>query len=199
MKCFTRVLMVCLIVSAVGCRKTQDTELVRSQPSPERGEKEESRRTASLAEPAGAITIADLLQALEMEIWKEKVNEPGKPLLKHVALCVKPAGSEAHEVMSIDIANPSQPGTLLVFLQEGRWGEFGLRAGIVYHGDDGRTHTTSGVVDDPFKEVAGLQTSRGVSIASPGIAALRCNGSFIGRREDIETTPEAAAIYVKNE
>jgi hypothetical protein len=198
MKCLTCVLMVGLVVSAARCQTTQDAELVRSEPIEKPAETEASRPAASAVEPAGAITIADVLEALDMEIWKEKVNQPGGPPIKHVALCVKPARSEAREVMSIDIKDPAQPGTLLVFLQEGRWGEFRFRTGIVYHGEGGFGHSTLGVVDDPFKD-PGVRTGGGGSIAHPGVVVLRCNGSFMGTREAIETTAEAAAIYVKSE
>jgi hypothetical protein len=173
--------------------------LANSAPVAERRDKEPVQPAISTGDPTGAITIADVLKALEMEIWKEKVNQPGEPPVRHVALCVKPAGSDAREVMSVDIDNPAQPGTLLVFLQDGRFGEYRYRAGIVYQGADGFGHSTLNVLEDPFKGPHAVRTGDGGrSIARRGIAVLRCSATFAGRSEDIETTAEAAAIYMKN-
>ncbi|HUG66295.1 MAG TPA: hypothetical protein VMM76_01010 [Pirellulaceae bacterium] len=175
--------------------RTEDLDQQNSLPTT-------TTNTAQLKAPAGevhdGITVADLMQTLGMRIFKTRINEPGLPTVKRVALCVKSPESQPITVVSIEIEDAATPGTLLVFLQEGRWEGYRYIGGIVYKGDNGRTSETSGLIrENPFEKVVGTRSGVGIT-NRPGLAIIECSGTFRGN-DELETTPDAAGIYVKVE
>ena len=193
---YSLVIVIGLSVVAFGCQKTHDTQQVPLQRIQPGEDTQGAQPVGPTRESNRVVTTADVLEALGMDVWKDIVNPPDRPLVRHVALCVKSPGSKPRTVMEIDIADPELPGTLLVFLQE----EFGgrYRAGIVYHGKDGLTSRTNGPLDDPFKGLVGVQTETGASIVSQGIIILK-SSNFRGLRDDVEADEKAVVIYLRNE
>jgi len=187
-----------LISGVIGCDATQNAPPdARPNPSVDAAT-ESGSQTSSTGGTREEITVADLMQSLGMKIFKARINEPGLQSVKRVALCLKSPGSEPSTHSSVEIDDPATPGTLLVFLQEGRDPKYPYFAGIIYQGDNGRTRETSGPIqDDPFKAVVGRQSGVGL-INRPGIAIIEYSGSFRGT-ESVESTSDVAAIYVKVE
>jgi len=144
---------------------------------------------------ASTFEIADLLDALQMNMWKARVNEDGKEPIRKVSLCIKPKGSDPKTVLTLDLADKRHgPGTLLVFLQA--LGNRRNKVGIVYHGDNGRSGSTSNLVDDPFADFHGLTSEGSVGIGRPGIIVLK--SSALPGGSDI-TQQDSVAIYLNNE
>lgn len=198
-----RVIIFCCAIAApvgrVGCDRPQN---VKSATPQQNSLPKTTTNTAQLKAPAGevhdGITVADLMQTLGMRIFKTRINEPGLPTLKRVALCVKSPERQPITVVSIEIEDAATPGTLLVFLQEGRWEGYRYIGGIVYKGDNGRTSETSGPIrENPFEKVGGRRSGTGIT-NRPGLAIIECSGTF-GGNDELETTPDAAGIYVKVE
>jgi hypothetical protein len=141
------------------------------------------------------VDVKDLMDLLRMTVWKDTVNEGARPPVKKVALCVRAKGTAPKVVLGFDLPAEDATGTLLVSLQE--WPERRFKATLVYRGAHGRSKATWGFVDDPITE-GGSMTEPGAYIGRVGIIGLRRTGFPISNSE-IETHPEEAAIYLKNE
>lgn len=148
------------------------------------------------AKGGDAIGVEDLLDALQMEIWKADINNREQTRMKRVALCVKAAGKDHATAMEIEIADPDVAAELIVYLQHVPGGRY--RAGLVCRSTDGRERSTTGLLDDPFKDVMGVTTESGARIARTGIIILM-SSNLPAEREELETDESAVAIYLRVE
>lgn len=107
-----------------------------------------------------------------------------------MSLSTKQQESDPKTVLTLDIPDAG-PGTLLVYLQE--LPNRRDKVGVVYHGDDGRSGSTSNVVDDPFTEVGGVRRATSpASIGRRGVIVLRSSAdSGISKSETV-------AIFLSN-
>jgi hypothetical protein len=137
-----------------------------------------------------SIDIVDLLEALNMQMWKARVNDAADQRIKIVTLSIKQQQSDPKTVLTLDIPDGG-PGTLLVYLQDLR--NQRCKVGIVYHGDNSRSGSTSNIVDDPFTEVVGIWKHPSAAIGRRGVTVLRSNSNF-----DI-SNPETVAIFLNHQ
>ena len=159
---------------------------VASASEPQRGNK--TPQAANKNDPR--IGVADLLEALDMKMWKARVNDDAEQRITKVTLSLKKQGSESNALLTHDIPEAG-PGTLLVYLQDLPTQRDKL--GIIYHGDTGRSGSTSNVVDDPFTEVVGMKGSPGAAIGRRGVTVLRSSAD-----SDV-SKPQTVAYFLKGE
>ena len=154
---------------------------------------------ATADQPDKLVTVGDLMQSLDLRIFKTRINEPGLKSVRRIGLCAKLQNAEPTEIVSVEIADATTPGTLLIFLEASDHHGYSYRAGINYADDNGRTHKVSGVLKEAmFRNVTGVKSGTGI-INQPGTAIIECNGTFHGDEAEIATTPDAAAIFVRLE
>ena len=149
------------------------------------------KRLEAMAEQPDVETT-DLLEALQMEMWRARVNEDANERISAVSLLVKTKGNEPTNVATIDLDDG--PGTLLVFIQDAQDQRY--RVGVIYRGDDGSSGSNWGFADDPFAEVVGLSTASGAGVGRPGTIALISSGDPGG--DDI-TQNDSAGFFLKND
>lgn len=180
---------VCVLLYGCGCQRQPDAPTsVREEHSTDKGPVQPPEKKV-----AASIDITDLLDALQMNIWKARVHEDGSERIRRVALHVKPKGSNPTELLAVDLPD-QQPGTLLVWLQTAENSRY--KVGIAYRGDNGRSGSTWKLMDDPFADVVGVKTESSAGIGRPGIIVLKSSGTRGG--SDI-TQQDSVAIYLKNE
>lgn len=199
MKRILPVFPIALMLGIVGCERKQNAP-PNAAPSATKTTNVDATTVEGVVAPhTESITVSDLMQSLDMRIFKTRINGPGMQAVGRVVLFVKLPQSEASEVVSIEIDDSATPGTLRVFLQKSPWSEYAYRAGISYEGDNGHSRQASNVIkDDPFRNVVGTRTGSGIT-NHPGTAIIECSGTFGGSNADVATTPDAAAIFVRLE
>ncbi|QDU40645.1 hypothetical protein Mal4_50030 [Maioricimonas rarisocia] len=137
------------------------------------------------------IELGDLLEALDMQMWKARVNDDPGAVIRSMKLELKQRDAGPKELMSIEVPD-GEPGTLLVYLQEqlGRK----IKIGMVFTGDEGTGNRSSNVIDNPFTDVV-VSGNTGANIGRPGTIVLR---STAGPGGDDVSRPESVAIYLEN-
>jgi len=173
-----------LIACIAGYRHTPGDDASASEP--QRGNN--APQAANKNDPR--IGVADLLEALDMKMWKARVNDDAEQRITKVTLSLKKQGSESKAVLTLDIPEAG-PGTLLVYLQD--LPNQRDKLGIIYHGDTGRSGSTWNVVDDPFTEVVGMKGSPEAAIGRRGVTVLRSSAD-----SDI-SKPQTVAYFLKGE
>ncbi len=185
--CFVLLLLMPYVSGCQPQRETEGVTLGNLQTGPAVLQERDKNRRSSLE-------ITDVLDALQLNIWKDRVNDDGSERIRKVSLCIKPKEMDPKTVLALDLPD-EEPGTLLVFLQD--VGDRRVKLGIVYHGDNGRGGSRWNVADDPFADVAGVAATTSVGgIARVGNIVLKSSGTpggaDIARRDSV-------AIFVKNE
>lgn len=162
------------------------------RPTPDVAAREPQRSNAqqSVKKRDPNIELSDLLEALEMKMWKARVNDDADQRITKVTLSVKERGSDPIDALTLDIPEAG-PGTLLVYLQD--LPNRRDKLGIIYHGDSGRSGSTSDLVDDPFAEVVGMKQPSTAAIGRLGVTVLRTSAD-----SDI-SKPNTVAYFLKGQ
>ena len=193
------ILPITLMFGIVGCGKTQNAIPNAQQNLPASKSTDAGSQRVAVVKSGEAVTVSDLMQSLDMRIFKTRINEPGIRTVSRVTLFVKLPESEPSEVVSIAIDDTATPGTLRVFLQELPWHEYAYRASINYEDENGRSRKSSGMIEHAiFRNVVGTRTGHGLT-NQPGTAIIECSGTFLGSDAEVGTTLDAAAIFVRLE
>ncbi len=173
-----------VLVCVAGYRPTSDANAAAQEP--QRG----SHAQQAVKKLAPNIEVADLLEALDMKMWKATVNDDADQRITKVTLSVKKQDSDPKAVLTLDIPE-AEPGTLLVYLQD--LPNQRDKLGIIYHADSGRSGSTSHVVDDPFTAVIGMKQPSTAAIGRRGVTVLRSTAD-----SDI-SKPKTVAYFLKGE
>ena len=149
------------------------------------------------------IEIADVLDALDLQVWKIRVNGPGDQPVSKISLCSKLKDGDPTTELSIKLNEKQQgPATLVVTLRGGAINPSGAmgrwyKAGLSYLGEDGRSYRSSNLIADPIVNSAeNILPSSGRATAKPGITLLRSSNP-IGA--DFESHKDTMGIYLKFE
>jgi len=88
-----------LVVHVSGCQRQPDapTTVAAKQPTDAAVVQQRDKKAGS------TIEIADVLDALQMNIWKTRVNEDGNERIRKVSLCIKPKGGDPKTVATFDL------------------------------------------------------------------------------------------------
>ncbi len=135
------------------------------------------------------ITIGDVLKALDLQIWKARVNTGDSDRIGKTSLLVKRPGSDPEVVVEMNLPD-DEAGMLLVCLQVRDDGQYKIT--LLFEGDEGRGGESGAVVPNPFAESFGISSSPTVRPGRLGDIMLISTGNDLGE-------PDAVALFVRNE
>ena len=146
------------------------------------------------------VEVRDLLDVMDLTVWKARVNQDEHHRVEKMSLCVRKRGMAPMTVGTVALGSdepgsPASPGTVLIALQklDGRQ----YKARLIYRGEQGERSARL-VVEDPIPSDGPVvsEISSNADVGRTGVVVLVRSGA--GSALDL-TDSETAAIYLKNE
>lgn len=164
-----------LFLTVAGCQMREEEV---SSPQPMSGNQE-------VAVPGSAIDAADVMDALQMQVWKVPFNRSTNDRVDSVTLCIQAAGEPPRDILHSHLRN--QAGEVLICLQE--TASHKLKLQLVWRGDSGNANTGTTEIDNPFGSEAGIVAATQQVSGRPGESTIQSTG----------TNDSKVRLYVRKE
>ena len=180
-------LFVLLLIFTIGCRPSSAPQSRAQTASVPAIATSSQPDDSSKSESSSQVTVSDILDILQLRVWKSALNDNDEEAISRALLFAKEQDSKPKLLTSIDLEGQ---GTLLVSLQD--MDDSRIKAGVTWNGADGHSMRSDVIVDDPCRDAIGLSSSP-AAIAHKGVRLLR---SANATSSDIATNPKASGLYL---